>query len=70
LFLWCTIHYDSLLILALIKEKYDKVKCWQGEIVYVLKKWAPLDVAFLYFLPALSFKLDAILGSLAKKCSR
>ncbi|XLU20350.1 hypothetical protein S245_056416, partial [Arachis hypogaea] len=54
--------HDSLLILALIKEKYDKVKCWQGEIT-------PLDVVFLYFLPALPFKLDEILGSLAKKCS-
>ncbi|XP_052111236.1 uncharacterized protein LOC107470279 isoform X3 [Arachis duranensis] len=61
--------HDSLLILALIKEKYDKVKCWQGEIVYVPEKWAPLDVVFLYFLPALPFKLDEILGSLAKKCS-
>ncbi|QHO16409.1 uncharacterized protein DS421_10g303290 [Arachis hypogaea] len=45
--------HDSLLILALIKEKYDKVKCWQGKIVYVPEKWAPLDVVFLYFLPAL-----------------
>lgn len=61
--------HDSLLILALIKEKYDKVKCWQGETIYVPEKWAPLDVVFLYFLPALPFKLDEILGSLAKKCS-
>ena len=61
--------HDSLLILACIKEKYDKIKCWQGEIVYVPEKWAPLDVVFLYFLPALPFKLDDILGSLAKKCS-
>ncbi|MED6182364.1 hypothetical protein PIB30_027732 [Stylosanthes scabra] len=61
--------HDSLLILALIKEKYDMVKCLQGEIVYVPEKWAPLDIVFLYFLPALPFKLDEILGSLAKKCS-
>lgn len=24
--------HDSLLVLACIKEKYDMVKCWQGEI--------------------------------------
>ncbi|KAF7811486.1 Kynurenine formamidase [Senna tora] len=61
--------HDSILILAGIKEKYDQVKCWQGEIIYVPEKWAPFDVIFLYFLPALPFKLDDILGSLAKKCS-
>ncbi|XP_027352153.1 uncharacterized protein LOC113862997 [Abrus precatorius] len=61
--------HDSLLILACVKEKYDKVKCWQGEILYVPEKWAPFDVVFLYFLPALPFKLDDILVSLAKKCS-
>lgn len=61
--------HDSLLTLAGIKEKYDQVKCWQGEIIYVPEKWAPLDVVFLYFLPAVPFKLDEILGSLAKKCS-
>ncbi|KAK7336670.1 hypothetical protein VNO77_17216 [Canavalia gladiata] len=60
--------HDSLLILACVKEKYDKVKCWQGEILHVPEKWAPFDVVFLYFLPALPFKLDDILGSLAKKC--
>lgn len=61
--------HDSLLMLAGIVEKYDLVKCWQGEIIYVPHKWAPFDVVFLYFLPALPFKLDEILGSLAKKCS-
>lgn len=63
------IVHDSLLLLAGIKEKYDQVKCWQGEVIYVPEKWAPFDVAFLYFLPALPFKLDEILGSLATKCS-
>ncbi|KAI4348802.1 hypothetical protein L6164_009479 [Bauhinia variegata] len=61
--------HDSLLILAGLKEKYDNIKCWQGEIIYIPEKWAPLDVVFLYFLPALPFKLDQILGSLAKKSS-
>ncbi|XP_019440806.1 PREDICTED: uncharacterized protein LOC109345951 [Lupinus angustifolius] len=61
--------HESLLTLVCIKEKYDKVKCWQGEVIYVPEKWTPLDVVFLYFLPALPFKLDEILGSLAKKCS-
>ncbi|KAK7259585.1 hypothetical protein RIF29_25194 [Crotalaria pallida] len=61
--------HDSLLTLVCIKEKYDKVKCWQGEVIYVPERWTPLDVVFLYFLPALPFKLDEILGALAKKCS-
>ncbi|XP_019413743.1 PREDICTED: uncharacterized protein LOC109325688 [Lupinus angustifolius] len=33
------------------------------------EKWTLFDVVFLYFLPALPFKLDKIVGSLAKKCS-
>ncbi|PON37825.1 DNA-directed RNA polymerase subunit beta [Parasponia andersonii] len=58
--------HDSLFVLGGIKEKYDKVKCWQGELLYVPEKWAPLDVVFLYFLPALPFGLDQVLGLLAK----
>ncbi|GMY14302.1 Kynurenine formamidase [Fagus crenata] len=60
--------HDSLFLLAGIKEKYDKVKCWQGELMYLPEKWAPLDVVFLYFLPALPFKLDQVFGALAKRC--
>lgn len=60
--------HDSLFLLACIKEKYDNVKCWQGELLHVPEKWAPLDVVFLYFLPALSFELDQIFGALAKHC--
>lgn len=63
------IVHDSLLLLACIKEKYDKVKCWQGELPHAPEKWAPIDVVFLYFLPALPFKLDQIFGALAKRCS-
>ncbi|KAK6244050.1 hypothetical protein QUC31_010459 [Theobroma cacao] len=61
--------HDSILILAGIKEKYDEVKCWQGELIGVPEKWSPLDVVFLYFLPALPFKLDQIFTLLAKRCS-
>lgn len=61
--------HDSLFVLAAIKAKYDEVKCWQGELIRVPKKWVPLDVVFLYFLPALPFKLDQIFGTLAKCCS-
>ncbi|KAL5545433.1 hypothetical protein UlMin_005120 [Ulmus minor] len=61
--------HDSLFVLAGIKEKYDKVKCWQGEIIYVPEKLAPLDVVFLYFLPASPFSLDQLFGALAKHCS-
>lgn len=63
------IVHDSLLLLACIKEKYDKVKCWQGELPHAPEKWAPIDVVFLYFLPALPFKLDQIFRALAKRCS-
>lgn len=61
--------HDSLFMLACIKEKYDKVKCWQGELIYVPEKWSPLDVVFLYFLPALAFSLDEIFKTLSKHCS-
>lgn len=61
--------HDSLLILALLIEKYDNIKCWQGEVTIVPKKWSPFDVVFLYFLPALPFKLEDVLASLAPKCS-
>ncbi|XP_057507824.1 uncharacterized protein LOC130790800 [Actinidia eriantha] len=60
--------HDSLLVLASIKEKYDMVKCWQGELIYLPQKWAPFDVLFLYFLPALPFELDQIFGALEKRC--
>ncbi|KAH1107324.1 hypothetical protein J1N35_011092 [Gossypium stocksii] len=52
-----------------IKEKYDEVKCWQGELIYVPEKWTPFDVIFLYFLPVLPFELDQIFAALAKRCS-
>lgn len=61
--------HDSLFVLAGIKEKYDKVKCWQGEVIYVPEKWVPLDVVFLYFLPALPFTLDQVLEALASRVS-
>lgn len=60
--------HDSILTLACIKEKYDKVKCWQGEVIYVPEKWGPFDVVFLYYLPAMPFELDAIFGELSKRC--
>lgn len=60
--------HDSILTLACIKEKYDKVKCWQGEVIYVPEKWGPFDAVFLYYLPAMPFELDAIFGALSKRC--
>ncbi|XP_073035018.1 uncharacterized protein [Primulina eburnea] len=60
--------HDSLLTLACIKEKYDKVQCWQGELINVPEKWTPFGVVFLYFLPGLPFDLDEVLGALAKRC--
>jgi hypothetical protein len=63
------IVHDSLFTLACIKEKYDKVKCWQGEMIYVPEKWSPLDAVFLYFLPALPFDLDELFKTLSQRCS-
>ncbi|ESQ52918.1 hypothetical protein EUTSA_v10017089mg [Eutrema salsugineum] len=63
------IVHDSLFVLACVKEKYDKVKCWQGELIYVPEKWSPLDVVFLYFLPALPFELDEVFKTLSQRCS-
>lgn len=63
------IVHESLLSLACIKEKHDKVKCWQGEFIFVPEKWDPLDVVFLYFLPGLPFQLDEIFKTLAGRCS-
>ncbi|KAL0405040.1 UNVERIFIED_CONTAM: hypothetical protein Sradi_2144800 [Sesamum radiatum] len=60
--------HDSLFILACIKEKYDKVKCWQGELINAPEKWTHFDVVFLYFLPALPFELDQVLAALASRC--
>ncbi|CAM8970699.1 unnamed protein product [Rhodiola kirilowii] len=60
--------HDSLFALALIKEKYDQVKCWQGELIYVPEKWTPFDVVFLYFLPGMPFELNHIFEALAARC--
>ncbi|XP_030445713.1 uncharacterized protein LOC115668390 [Syzygium oleosum] len=60
--------HDSLLVLACIKEKYDKIKCWQGELIYVPDKWAPFDVVYIYYLPALPFTLDQVFEALAERC--
>lgn len=62
------VHY-SLLVLALIKERHDKVRCWQGELVELPQKWAPLDVVCLPHLPALNSSLHQVLGALAGRCN-
>lgn len=59
--------HESLFVLACIKERFDNVKCWQGEVINVPEKWAPFDVIFIYFLPALPFELSLILDSLRKR---
>ncbi|CAH9122659.1 unnamed protein product [Cuscuta epithymum] len=59
--------HDSLSALACIKEKHDYVKCWQGELINVPENWAPFDVVFLYFLPAIPFELSQVLEALGKR---
>ncbi|VFQ58557.1 unnamed protein product [Cuscuta campestris] len=59
--------HDSLFALACIKEKYDDVQCWQGELVHVPEKWAPFDAVFIYFLPAIPFALSQVLDTLGKR---
>lgn len=60
--------HDSLLTLACIKERHDKVKCWQGVLIDLPDKWTAFDVVYLYFLPAFSLELDQVLAALAKRC--
>ncbi|ERN11166.1 uncharacterized protein LOC18439356 [Amborella trichopoda] len=62
------VHY-SLYVLAGVKEKYDTVRCWQGDIVDVPAKWAPFDAIFLCFFPALPCSLDRLFGALVERCS-
>ncbi|XP_074320769.1 uncharacterized protein LOC141657431 isoform X2 [Silene latifolia] len=61
--------HESFLSLACIKERHDKVKCWQGEFSSVPKKWAPFDVVFLYYLPAFPHQLEETFKALASFCA-
>ncbi|KAL5995415.1 hypothetical protein ACLOJK_025475 [Asimina triloba] len=62
--------HESLFLLAGIKEKYDEgVRCWQGGIRELPRKWAPLDAVFLCYLPGLGSPLDSILRAMAARCS-
>eukprot|EP01018_Ginkgo_biloba_P037246 Gb_39344 [translate_table: standard] len=62
------LHY-SLFILASIKEKHDRVRCRQGGIVPLASSWAPLDVVFINYLPALSCSLDQMFQTLVQNCA-
>ncbi|CAN6577174.1 unnamed protein product [Malus baccata var. baccata] len=59
------IVHDSLFVLAGIKEKYDKVNCWQGELIYVPDKWAPFGCG-VPCLPAVPLKLDEVFKTLGR----
>ncbi|EPS71591.1 hypothetical protein M569_03171, partial [Genlisea aurea] len=61
--------HDSLMILASVKEKYDEIKCWQGEVVNIPDKWSDFDAVYLYFLPGIPLQLDQLLAALATRCS-
>lgn len=62
--------HESLFVLAGVKERYDKVQCWLGDLVDVPSKWSPFDVVFLYYLPGLGFELDRVFRVVAENCSR
>jgi len=61
-------HY-SVLELANIKEKYDNVKCRQGDIVGMPSSSPPLDVVFINCLPALKYSLPRIFEALVRCCA-
>lgn len=61
--------HDSLFDLAMIKEKYDRVRCWQGSIMDLPKKFLPLDVVFVCYFPGMGLSVEDLLASLATACS-
>lgn len=61
--------HDSLFDLAMIKEKYDRVRCWQGSIMDLPEKFLPLDVVFVCYFPGMGVSVEDLLASLARSCS-
>ncbi|KAJ0987541.1 hypothetical protein J5N97_005897 [Dioscorea zingiberensis] len=61
--------HESLLVLAMIKENHDSVRCWQGGIDAVPERFGPFDVVFLCYFPAMNLSIDRILSYLSGRCS-
>lgn len=62
------IIHASLLALAMIKEKYDNVRCWQGEITALPERFSGFDVVFVCYLPGMGVSLDQLLSSVGNRC--
>ncbi|PKA65156.1 hypothetical protein AXF42_Ash013277 [Apostasia shenzhenica] len=61
--------HESLFLLAMIKEKYDQVRCWQGEIAAIPCDFSALDVVFVCYFPGMGVTTDQLLSSVAGRCS-
>ncbi|KAJ6816754.1 uncharacterized protein M6B38_415630 [Iris pallida] len=61
--------HESLLVLAMIKEADDEVRCFQGGIAVVPEKFFPFDAVFVCYFPALGVSVGELLGSVAARCS-
>ncbi|KAI0523246.1 hypothetical protein KFK09_005640 [Dendrobium nobile] len=63
------IIHESLFALAMIKEKYDNVRCWQGDITALPERFSRFDAVFVCYFPGMGVPLDQLLSSVGSRCS-
>ncbi|KAG0458317.1 hypothetical protein HPP92_023154 [Vanilla planifolia] len=63
------VAHESLLALAVIKEMYDSVRCWQGQITALPQRFTQFDAVFVCYFPGMGVSLDEFLGFVAGRCS-
>ncbi|XP_020594208.1 uncharacterized protein LOC110034268 [Phalaenopsis equestris] len=61
--------HESILVLAMIKEKYDEIRCWQGEITALPERFSRFDAVFACYFPGMGIPLDQLLSSAGRCCS-
>ncbi|KAK8958420.1 hypothetical protein KSP40_PGU002959 [Platanthera guangdongensis] len=61
--------HESLFALAMMKEKYDWVRCWQGEITALPQRFSRFDAVFVCYFPGMGVSLHQLLSSVASCCS-
>lgn len=61
--------HESLFALAMMKEKYDGVRCWQGEITALPQKFSRFDAVVVCYFPGMGVTLHQLLSSVASRCS-